>query len=220
MTGKDGTPQAATAEEGEVFDPRDAAALFEETTRQARSRFDLMPPILTLAAAVTVLVAYGAVWLSVRDQHPYSGPTGTALAVLYGVLAVWIVFVATILHRSLSGRSSRQRRLEAVVFGAIWISIYVFQGALYHVVPSQAVAFGVYPAVGPLIIGGAAAAGYEAAREKPAHASFAVATVVLGAFAAFAGPADVWGVVAIGGCALLLVGTAALLWERRVWHHG
>jgi hypothetical protein len=33
-----------------------------------------------------VLVALGAVWLSVRGQHPYKGPTATGLLVMYGVL--------------------------------------------------------------------------------------------------------------------------------------
>ncbi len=172
--------------------------------------------MLTFFAALTVLVAYGAIWLSVRDQHPYSGPSGTALAVLYGMLAVWIVVVTAILRRSLSGRSSQQRRLEAVVFGAIWVCVYIFQGALYSTVPSQAIAYGVYAAVAPLIVVGSAAAGYEAARGKVAEAGFAVAVVLLGAVASFAGPANVWAMVALGGCGLLLVATVAQLWTRRL----
>ena len=164
---------------------------------------------------MTVLIAYGAVWLSVRNQHPYSGPSGTALAVLYGTLAVWIVLVTTVLRRALSGRSSRQRRLEGITFGVIWICVYVFQGALYHADHSHAIAYGVYPAVAPLIVVGSAAVGYEAARNNSARAGFAAAAVVLGAFAAFAGPAGVWGVVGVGLCGLLLLGAAAQLRQRR-----
>ena len=67
----------------------------------------------------------------------------------------------------------------------------------------------------PLIVVGAAAAGYEVAREHRASAGFALAAVVLGAVASFAGPAGVWGVVGVGLCVLLLVGTAAQLWQRR-----
>jgi hypothetical protein len=207
--------EAGTADEGGELDPREAAALLGQTTRQAEHQFDLRPPLLMLAAAVTVLVAYGAVWLSVRDQHPYSGPSGTALAVLYGTLAVWVALNVMILGRALSGRSSRQRRLEGITFAAIWICVYVFQGALHHADPNPAIAYGVYPAVAPLIIVGSAAAGYEAARENRASAGFAVAAVVLGAVASFAGPAGVWGVVGVGLCVLLLVGTAAQLWQRR-----
>lgn len=216
MNGEDDTPEVPATDDGsDSLDPREAAALLERATRQAQREFDLRPPVLTFAAAVTVLVAYGALWVSVRDQHPYAGPSGTALAVLYGMLAVWIVVVTAILRRSLSGRSSRQRRLEAVVFGTIWVSVYIFQGALYSVVPSQAIAYGVYAAVAPLIVVGSAAAGYETARGKWPEAGFAVAVVVLGAIASFAGPAGVWGLVALGGCGLLLVATAAQLWTRR-----
>jgi hypothetical protein len=199
--------------DGEL-DPREAAALLEQTTRQAEHEFDLRPPLLTLAAAVTVLVAYGAVWLSVRHQHPYSGPSGTALAVLYGTLALWIVLNALVLGRALSGRSARQRRLEGITFAVIWICVYVFQGALYHADHNHAIAYGVYPAVAPLIVVGSAAAGYEAARANRSRAGFAVTAVVLGASAAFAGPRAVWGVVGVGLCILVLVGAAAQLWQR------
>jgi hypothetical protein len=207
--------EAEAIDDGSELDPRAAAALLAQTRHEAERQFDMRPPLLTLAAAVTVLVAYGAVWLSVRHQHPYSGPTGTALAVLYGTLAVWIVLVVTVLRRALSGRSSRQRRLEGITFAAIWICVYVFQGALYHTDHSHAIAYGVYPAVAPLLLVGAAAAGYQAAREQWAEAGFAAAAVALGALAAFAGPRAVWGVIGVGFCALLLVNAAAQLRRRR-----
>lgn len=200
------------------LDPRDAAALLARTTRQAERQFDLRRPIVPLVAAVTVLVAYGAVWVSVRQQHPYSGPTASGLGVLYGVLALWIIFLVTITYRArrgVSGRSSQQRRLEGIVFASIWICVYIFQGALHHANPTHVIAYGVYPAVAPLIIVGAAAAGYEAARGSRARAGFAAAAVALGAFAAFAGPAGVWGVVGIGLAVLLLISAAAQIWRRR-----
>ncbi len=95
------------------------------------------------------------------------------------------------------------------MFAGIWICVYVFQAPLYHADPSHAIAYGVYPAVAPLIVVGAAAAGYEVARERRVSAGFALAAVLLGAVAAFAGPAGVWGVVGVGLCILLLLGTAA-----------
>jgi hypothetical protein len=200
----------------EELGPRDAAALLEQTTRQAERRFGLQPPYVLFTAAVTTLVAYGAVWLSVRNQHPYTGPSGTALAVLYGVLALWIVFVATFMRRTLGGRSSRrQQQLEGIVFGTIWICVYVFEGALYHVDHDHAVAYGVYVAVAPLIIVGAAAAAYQAGRGNRTQALLAALVVAFGAFAAFAGPSAVWGVVGVGLCTILLASAAAKLWERR-----
>ncbi|HEU5215656.1 MAG TPA: hypothetical protein VFU30_08960 [Gaiellaceae bacterium] len=203
------------ADDDGQLDPREAAALLERTTTTAEREFDARPTFLIVAAAITVLIAYGAVWLSVRHQHPYVGPSGTALAVLYGTLAAWVVLNFVVVGRALGGRSSRRRRLEGFTFATIWICVYVFQAALHHVDPSHAIAYGVYPAVAPLIVVGAAAAGYEVARDRPAQAGFAVAAVALGSFAAFAGPAAVWGVVGVGLCALLLLGAAAQTWQRR-----
>jgi hypothetical protein len=207
--------ESAADDEDRELDPRRAAALLEQTTRQTERQFELQPPLLLMAAAVTVLVAYGAVWLSVRNQHPYSGPSGTALAVLYGTLALWIVLVTTVLRRALRGRSSRQRKIEGITFAAIWICVYVFQGALHHAGASPAIVYGIYPAAAPLLIVGSAAAAYEAARENRPRAGLAAAAVVLAAIASFTGPADVWGVIGVGLCALLLISAAAKLWQRR-----
>lgn len=208
------TVPPAEVSDDEELAPRAAAALLERTRHDAEREFDEQPPYVFFAAALTVLLAYGAVWLSVRHQHPYTGPTGTALGVLYGVLAVWIVFVATVLRRRLSGRSSPRRQLEAIVFASVWVCVYIFQGALYHTDHTHAIAYGVWPAVAPLLVVGAGAAGYEAARGKRVHAAFAVAAVLLAATGAFAGPAGVWAVMGVGLCSLCLVGGAARYWQR------
>jgi hypothetical protein len=171
-----------------------------------------------LIGAAVVLVSYGAVWLSVRGQHPYSGPAGWALAVLYTTLIIWIVLVATVYRRATSGvggRSSRQQRVEGAAFVTIWIAVYVFQGALYHAGASHAIVYGIYPAAAPLIIGGSAAASYTAAKENWPWLGFALAAIALASIAAFAGPAGVWAVIGIGLCLLLLSRAVAQLWLRR-----
>ena len=156
--------ETATADEGGELDPSTAAALLEQTKRRAQRKFDTRPPLLMLIGAVVVLVAYGAVWWSVRRQHPYSGPSGTALAVLYTTLIVWVVVVARFFRRAtsgVSGRSSRQRGAEGAAFASIWTAVYVFQGALYHAGASHAIVYGIYPAAAPLIIVGGAAASLQ-----------------------------------------------------------
>lgn len=89
-----------------------------------------------------VLVAYGVIWLSVRNQHPYDGPSLPALSVVYGTIAVWCVFVAAVRKRAISGisgRSSQRRRGEAAAFAVAWVFVYVFQGALQHAGASPAI---------------------------------------------------------------------------------
>lgn len=202
--------------EGEL-DPRAATALLEQTRQQAERKLDPTPPFLMLAGAVTVLIVYSALWISVRHQHPYSGPTGWALGVLYGTLAVWIGLVVTVRKRArsgLSGRSVQQARFEGLVFATIWIFVYVFQGALHHAGASNAIVYGIYPAVGPILILGSAAAAYHVAQQNWSWAGFALGAIVLAGLAAFAGPRDAWGVMGVGLCALLFARTAQT-WLRR-----
>lgn len=97
----------------------------------------------------------------------------------------------------------------------IWAVVYVIEGALDHAGASHGIVFGIWPAAGPLIVVGSAVAGYEAGQAKAAASGAAVATVVLGAGACFAGPNAVWGVIAVGLCALLLATGAGQLWQRR-----
>ena len=206
------------SDEGEELDPRAAAALLEETTRRAQRQFDLRRPLLMVIGAAVVLIAYGVLWLSVRGQHPYSGPAGWALAVLYSTLLVWIIVVATFYRRAtsgVSGRSARQQKADAAAFIPIWITVYVFQGALHHAGASHAIVYGIYPAAAPIIIVGSAAAAYNVAKENWPWVGFAVAAVALAAIGSFAGPAGVWAVIGIGLCVLLLARAGGQVWLRR-----
>jgi hypothetical protein len=78
MNGTHDRSETAAADPGGL-DPREAATLLDQTRRQAQRQFDFRPPLLMLLGAVAVLVAYGSVWLSVRGQHPYTGPTAVGL---------------------------------------------------------------------------------------------------------------------------------------------
>src|SRR6202521_3485872 len=102
-----------TVDEGGDFDPRAAAAILKQTTRHAQRQFEFPSPLLTLIQAAAVLAAYGAIWLSVRGQNPYSGPSPGAVAALYAFIAVAAVAVGLGAPRTRAGgsrRSSRQGR--------------------------------------------------------------------------------------------------------------
>ncbi len=199
------------------FESHEAAALLEQTTRSAERQFELRRPLLMVVGAAVVLLVYGVLWLSVRHQHPYTGPTGVALGVLYGTLAVWIAFVSVArwrAHHGVSGQSVRERKITGAAFAVIWVAVYVFQGALEHAGASDAIVYGIYPATAPFIIVGSGAAAYMAARQDTRSLACALGAIVLGVLAAFFGPAAVWGVMGIGSCALLLAYAASLAWPR------
>jgi hypothetical protein len=215
--GPEQTPdEPITAHEGEL-EPRAAVALLDQATRRAQRQFDPRPPLLVLLGAVLFPVAFGAVWWSVRGQHPYDGPAAWALVVLYAIVIGWSV-VVVIVHRrvraGIGGRSRERQKLEGAAFGVAWLAVYVLQEALHHAGAGHAIVYGIYPATAPFIVVGAAAAAYAAAREDGRQVGLAIAVVALGAGAAFAGPATVWLVMGIGLGILLLAYATAKLWQQ------
>jgi hypothetical protein len=199
------------------LEAREAATLLEQTKRRAEHQFDLNPPLLTLIRAAVVLVGYGAIWWSVRGQHPYQGPNGGAIAIVYTAVIIVLILTAAIFRRAtsgVSGQSRRQRGAYGAAFGTAWVAVSVFQGALYHDGASHAVVYGVFPAAAPLLVVGAALGGMAAAREDWRQLGAAIAVVALGTGSAFAGPAGVWGVIAVGGCVMGIGYAMAQAWQR------
>src|SRR5438445_11051199 len=185
------------ADEGSDLDPRTAATLLEQTKRRAQRQFEFPSPLLTLIQAGAVLAAYGAIWLSVRGQNPYSGPSYPALAALCAFVAVAAIAATWEGRRASAGvirRSSRQQWSRAIPLVAAFLAVYVLMGALRYDGFSHAIVYGILPAAGPLIIVGAAMAGYAAAREEWQVLGVAGAAIAVGAGGAFAGPVGGWGV--------------------------
>ena len=97
------TPNTATTGNDGSFDPREAAALLNQTRRQARRRFEPAQPWLLAIRAVLVLIALGAVWLSVRGQHPYKGPGAWALLIVAAFVIVNYAATAAVRARATAG---------------------------------------------------------------------------------------------------------------------
>jgi hypothetical protein len=213
MGGTDGNGTAP----GDGFGPREAATLLDETSRKARQQFSASMPLLSLLRAAVMLVAYGAIWLSVRGQRPYVGPHGAVLAVVYTVVAVVLVastLAARRARQGISGRSLPMRRGANAALAVVWVAAYVFMVALLLDGASDAIVYGVFLATGPLIIAGGAAAGVFAAREDWISLGVALAIVAVATGSAFAGPVAVWAATGVG-CAIVLVAhAAALRWVR------
>lgn len=217
MNGTSDSNDTAAPGNGDEFGPREAVRILDETRRQARRRFEPNPPLLSLLRAVVVLAAYGAVWLSVRGQHPYKGPNGVVLGVLYPLVIVVIVASVAVTRRASAGVRGRSRMQPAqiAVLAVAWIAVYVFQGALSHAGASHAIVYGVYPATGPLMIVGLVGAALASGKQDwPAFgAALTVAVVATGG--AFAGPAGAWLVTGVGLFAALLAHAAATVWRQR-----
>jgi hypothetical protein len=194
------TPPAAG---GDRFDPGDAAALLVGARRTARRGFEPRPPLACLVTAVALLAVYGTLWLSVRGQDPYVGPSQTVAGWVYAMVAVSAAVTVTIYRRAVRGVHGRSRRDDAVAALAVglpWIAVYVFNGALHADGFGDSLVYGVFDAAGPWLVVGAGAAALAAGREQWGRMAAGLTAVAVGTTAAFFGPIGCWGVLAVAGC--------------------
>jgi hypothetical protein len=201
------------------LDSHAAALLVDEATRDARRQLDPRPPWLWALAAVAVPGIYAALWLSVRGQNPYRGPNLGVIGIVYIVVAVLALAGAGIYLRAragVHGPSRREERTFAIPVLAAIIGYYTFVGALRYDGFSNAIVYGVADAAGPWLMYGAVLATFGAAKEDWWKLAGGVALIAAGAGAAFAGPINVWGVLAAASCILLLAnGFLRWTWARR-----
>jgi len=211
------TSDAPTAENGGDFDPQQAAALLDQTTQRARRTFQSSPPLLIAFRAVVVLAAFGGIWLSVRGQHPYTGPRGWAIGIAYALVGIVIGWSSVAMKRAaagVSGPAQRAKNLGIAVMLAAWVAVYVFMAALDHAGASHAIVFGLYPATAPLMIVGLVAAANSAGREDWMMAGNCLAIALVAMAAAFGGPVGAWLIMAIGLCAVFLGTAAVTVWQQ------
>jgi hypothetical protein len=202
----------AAAGNGGTFDPEQAAALLEQTTQQARRKFAPSPPWLLATRAVMVLAALGAIWLSVRGQHPYRGPTAADIPVLVAFIVVNFTATVAVRRHATAGVSGRSRfsQGEIAVMVLAWASVPVLIWAL----AAAGSSLSQYPTT-VLIVPGLAWAAVMAARANRRGLATGLAIVVTGVVGAFAGPAGAWAVAGVGLCAVLLGNAAAIAWRQR-----
>jgi hypothetical protein len=206
-----------TTDNGGAFDPRAAAVLLDQTTLRARRQFQPYPPWLLAMRAVLALGVYGALWLSVRGQHPYVGPTAAVIPVGVAVGIVIVVATVAVAKRATAGIRGRSqlRSAEIVLMVVVWVGVFVAMGILAGAGVSNAIVYGLYPATAPLIVAGLAWAGIMATRADWRACGSGLAAAVLGGVAAFAGPVGAWAVVGVGLFVLLLEHAAEVSWRQR-----
>ncbi len=206
------TSDTTAAGNGGTFRPEQAAALLDQTTQQARRKFQPSPPWLLVTRAVMVLAALGAIWLSVRGQNPYRGPTAADIPVLIAFIVVNFAATVAVRRRATAGLSGRSRFSQ----GEITVLVLAFAAAIVAMVGLGAarVNFATYP-TSVLVIPGLAWAVLMAARANWRGLATGLAIVVIGIVGAFAGPAGAWAVAAVGLCVMLLGSAAAIAWRQR-----
>jgi hypothetical protein len=160
-----------------------------------------------------VLAALGAIWFSVRGQHPYRGPTSEDIPVLLAFIVVNFAATVAVRSRATAGISGRSRFSP----GEITVLVLAFVATVVAMAGLGAAGadFATYP-TSVLVIPGLAWTVLMAARANRRGLVTGVAILVIGIVGAFAGPAGAWAVAAVGLCAMLLGSAAAVAWQQRV----
>ena len=101
------------------------------------------------------LLGYGAMWLSVRGQHPYTGPSGAAIAAVFVLAGFAAAAVLVIAHRAaagIDGQSVRYRRAILATWAAGYLILLLVRVAISGSVSTRAIAF--VDLAGPLVLAG------------------------------------------------------------------
>lgn len=213
MDSSPGIAPSSSVDSGDgVFAPSDAAELLASTRRDARRGLEQQTPLVCVVSAVVLLAVYGTLWLSVRGQHPYVGPSLAVVGWVYGFVAVSAVVSAAAYRRAIRGvrgRSRREDTIGALAIGVPWIAVFVFNGALHADGFGSNLVYGVFDAAGPWLVVGTGMTALAAGREQWGRMAAGLAVLVIGTMAAFFGPAGCWGVLAV--CSFVLLLTLAVV---------
>jgi hypothetical protein len=169
--------------------------------------------------AVFVFVCYGLLWLSVRGQHPYEGPSLAVIGIVYLLVALAAIIGTRFYAHAMSGvtgPSKREERLRGISFAVPIAGFYTFLGALHHDGFSHGIVYGVVDASGPWIIAGAVLVAWGAAKEDWWKLGGGTGVVIVGTASAFFGPSNCWGILAVaGGIGFIGHAAAHRVWDRR-----
>ncbi len=186
---------------------QEAAAIVQDARARARKELVISAPVVYMAWGLVWLVGYGAMWLSVRGQHPYRGPSGISIAAVFVLAGFAAAAVLVVAHRAtagIGGQSARHRRIIMAAWAIGYLVLLVVQAAISGSVSARALSFAGFAA--PLLLAGliyilASVLG----RDRLAFALGAW-LVVVGTSCAWLAPAAVLATCALaGGGAFLLI---------------
>ena len=197
---------------------QEAAAVAQDARARARKELFISRPIVYTAWGLVWLFGYGAMWLSVRGQHPYTGPSGVSIAVVFVLAAFAIAAVLVIASKTVAGidgKSARDRRIIGSTWAIGYLTLLIVAPVISNSVSTRTLAFISF--AGPVMLAGltyilASVLG----RDRPPLALGAW-LVIVGASCAWQAPAAILATCALaGGGAFLLMAVIG----TRLRNHG
>jgi hypothetical protein len=209
---------AEGADEDTGMDLQRASAIVLQTREQARRALVIRRPVLLAVWGAAWFACDGVIWLSVRGQRPYTGPTPAGLATLTMVIAVAAIFTVIYVGRAgsgVGGLSVLQRRILLVSYLGGYGALFTLEAAIDHAGASRAV-LGVYGAAAPVVLVALIITASAAVFLDWSLLGLGIWLLAVAAGSGFAGPVTVWAVCALaGGGSLLSLAAIGLLRARR-----
>jgi hypothetical protein len=202
-----GTGRSGTGTDDDQLDVHEAAAIMADAREHALRELRASYPLLFTVWGLFFLIGYGVLWLSVRGQHPYTGPTPPALLVLTLLLAAAGVTTVISVGRAatgVGGATAALRRVHGLAQVLGLVGVFTLEGGLAHAHASDSL-LGVYGAVAPMLVTGVVYAASPASWQDWSTRTLGGWLVLVAAGSAYAGPVGVWGIVGLAACLGFLV---------------
>ena len=203
MSEEAGTRNVPESAAGVGMDAQGAAVIMQQAREQAASELRVRRPLLFVTWGLALLIGYGAMWLSVRGQHPFHGPAWQTLLLSFLLLLIALVVTAQIVDWAASGiggRSQVQRGIFALAVAAGYAALLIEKTAMASAGASRPVQ-AVLGATAPMLAAGLVfvATSAVAARLNWARLALGLWLLAVAAGGAWGGPVTTFAVCALAG---------------------
>jgi hypothetical protein len=185
------------------MDAQQAAVILEQARERARRELAVRRPALFVTWGLAVLVGYGALWLSVRGQHPFHGPTVPAVVTLIALFLAAAVITARFIDRASSGvggPSVLQRGIFVSALAAGALAMDIFIHAASHAAADRPLV-ALMAAAAPLLVAGVvfvASCAVNGVLDRP-RLALGLWLLAVAAEGGWAGPVTYLAVIALAG---------------------
>ena len=179
---------------------QEAAAVVRDARARARKELVISAPLVYTAWGLVWLLGYGAMWLSVRGQHPYTGPSGVSIAVVFVLAAFAAAAVLVIISRAVAGidgQSVRYRRIILATWTTGYLILLLVQAAISSSVSTRTLAFVAF--AGSLLLAGLTYILASALGRNQLAFALGAWLVIVGVSCAWLAPATILATCALAG---------------------
>lgn len=185
----------------EPLDPRAAMELLAETRAHAERALDVRTDLLYAAWGLVWLVGVGAMYLSVRSQDPYRGPSVWSGTLMGALVVLAIAATAMVTARATHGIGG-DAAVQGAMYGTSWfvgfVTLFLIEAGLARHGASDVV-MGIIGAAGPMLVIGLVYMGGGAIWRDRTMFFLGILLSVLAACGALSGPVTLLLIECVGG---------------------